>query len=101
MALQLDPGFQKAYGKAGKACKKLREFQEASQYFQKAFELTQDPQMQREMEDTTLLAKYSDQLEEHIRKQEYKDALRKINNILEQSDANCYLIEKKVFLLCV
>lgn len=40
-------------------------------------------------------------MEEHIKKQEYKDALRKINNILEQSDADCYLIEKKVFLLCV
>lgn len=52
------------------------------------------------MEDAGLLAKYQQQVAEHIQKEEYKDALRKINNILEQSDADLGMIEMKVSILC-
>lgn len=56
--------------------------------------------MRREMEDSGLLAKYQQQVEEHVQKEEFKEALRKINNILEQSNADLRMMEMKVNVLC-
>lgn len=78
----------------------MGQFDEASVYFNKAFELKNDPNTRVELEETNLLNKYVIQVKEHIEKKEFKEALRKINSILEHSDADLPLIESKIQLLC-
>lgn len=98
--LELDPNFAKGYYKIGKVLKKQGDFEQATEMFYKAINMQPDPTTQKELEDTQLLSKYKTQLEEHISKGEFQEALRKINNILEASPHDVTLIQKKIVLLC-
>jgi DnaJ family protein C protein 7 len=101
MSIKLDPSFEKAYFKAGIAAKKLGMLAKAVEIFKAGIELgTKNPTLQKELEDTSILLKYQNNLEEHINKQEYKDALRKVNNLIENCEGDLDLIEKKIKVLC-
>ena len=51
------------------------------------------------MEDTQLLVKYQDQIQEHINNEEFKDAIRKVNNVLDSSPFDLENIKNKILLL--
>lgn len=100
MVINLDPKFEKGYFKAGKAAKLMGNLEKALNIFKKGMSLGhKNPHMQKELEDANILLKYSKAVDNHIEKIEYKDAIRKINNLLENCEGDLNLIEKKVEVL--
>ena len=101
MVIHLDPKFEKGYFKAGKAAKLMGKLEKALKIFQQGLTLGhKNPHMQKEMEDAAILLKYSKAVNEHIEKTEYKDAIRKINNLIENCKGDLNLIELKVKVSC-
>ena len=98
--MDLDPYFEKVYFKAGRAYKKIGNLEKALEVFIKGVSLgSGNPTLRKEIEDTRILLKYHNSLEDNIQKKEYKDALRKITNLLDNCEGNIELIKKKIEVL--
>ncbi len=100
-AIEIDPSFEKGYFKAGKAFKKIGNLKKALELFQQGLNnFPSNAHMRKEYEDCKILLKYKNELNEQIEAKNYKQALRKINNLLDNNGSDLELIEKKIQLLC-
>jgi len=59
-----------------------------------------EQQIRREYDNLQILISYRASLDKHIREEEFADALRKINALLERCDMDTQLIEVKIDILC-
>lgn len=99
-AIALDPKFSKAYIRAAHAYLGLENFAEALAILGKGKEvLPEDVHLRRELESIEILYSYFGAVEGHMNSEEYVDANRKLDSLIEKMPKSVKLIRMKIYAL--
>jgi len=101
-AINTDPAYLKAYFRGAQAYTHIGKLEEAFSLIKKGIEQNPNEQtIRREYDNLQILIGYKASLEKHLNEAEYSDALRKVNALLERSDADITLVNFKINVLCL